>query len=287
MNTKIRKLYILLISLIPILISSCSTKLIEYDSIDNNSSSSNISGKLTISGSTSMTKLSNALGEEFSKIYPNISVEKSDTGSGAAVNSVLSATALIGDISRELKESESPQKFNQVTIAFDGIVLIVNKNNPINNLTSQQIKDIFHSKITNWQEVGGNNQPIILIGREESSGTRENFENIFNPEGYHINYHAEFPESGDIISKVSSDSSAIGYISLASTSDNIKALSIDGIKATNENIINNVYTLKRPFIQIYLKDTENIIIEKWFEFIRSEKGQQIISNQSFIPNKIN
>lgn len=268
-------------------LSACSSSNINYDYISENSTFNTLSGDITISGSTSMTKLVNALGEAFSNIHSDVNVEKSDTGSSAAVNSVINGIALIGDLSRELNENESPEKLHQVVIAFDGIALIVNNKNPINNLSSNEVHNIFSGNITKWSELGGNDDSITIIGREESSGTRESFEKIFNPEGVPYHYHAEYPESGDILSKVSSDESAIGYISISSLSDSIKAISIDGTAPTEENVMNNTYILKRPFIEVVLKNNDSILIKRWFEFINSDSGKSIIRNMKLIPTNLN
>lgn len=282
-----KKIYKLLY-IIPIflMLTACFLNNINYDYISEKTFSDSPSGDLTINGSTSMTKLVNSLGEAFSKLYPDVIVEKSDTGSSAAVNSVINGTSIIGDISRELNSDETPEKFHEITIAFDGIALIVNNNNPINSLSSEQIHDIFSRNLSRWSQLGGNDLPITLIGREEASGTREAFENVFNRTNAQYIYTAEYPEAGDILSKVASDETAIGYISISSISDSIKPLNIDGVKPSTENIVNNTYILKRPFKEIYLKNNENPLIKNWFEFIASDEGKNIVKDMKLIPATI-
>ena len=267
-----------------IFLSGCAQRFIEYDYLNKSIvDEENISGRITSSGSTSMTKLLNSLGESFQEEYPGLSIEKSDTGSGAAITSVLDGSCMLGDISRYLKESEEPWKFNQEVIALDGIAIILNKSNTINNLSSEQIKDIFTGKISYWSEIGGLDLPITLIGREEASGTREGFEQIFNLNKSKVLYDAEFPEAGDVLSKVGVDESCVGYISISSVSGNVKAINIDGISPTEENIVNKTYVVQRPFIQIYLKNNTESVLKKWFEFVFSEKGKKIIKKEKFIP----
>lgn len=272
----------ILLSVILIL-SGCMVQIYPSRVVDNFSDSSNdLNGTLTLNGSTSMTKLCNALGEAFMEKYPGVLVSKSDTGSGAAVASVLEGTALIGDISRNLKSNEGRERFNEVTIALDGIAVIVNKSNPISNLGYDQVTKIFKKEITNWSEIGGEDRKITLIGREESSGTREGFEAVLGIRGNLCKYDAEYPESGDIVAKVGNDVSAIGYVSITATSDNIKLLKINQVEPTERNIISGAYRLQRPFIEIFLQNSDNKLIKAWFDFIGSDSGKEIIRKEKFV-----
>lgn len=240
-----------------------------------------LSGKLTLNGSTSMTKVCNALGEAFTEKNPLVTVEKSDTGSGSAIKAVLDGTALIGDLSRKVKESESPEKFSIVTIALDGIAVIVNENNRVTNLSSDQIAKIFTGEIENWSEVGGDDASITLIGREESSGTREGFESILNISGK-CQYEAEYPEAGDIVSKVSNDPGAVGYCSLFSVSGAIKAVDVDGVTPREDTIFSGEYPIQRPFVEIFKKNSDSDLIFSWFSFIDSEEGRAIIAKENLV-----
>lgn len=244
------------------------------------------SKKITINGSTSMTKLCNALGEQFMLDNPGTTVEKADTGSGSAVKAVKDGTALIGDLSRNLKGDEQGEDLQTVTIALDGIAVVVNKDNPVEDLTKDNLKKVFTGEISNWLEVGGDDTPITVIGREESSGTREGFETIIDSLG-DCKYHAEYPEAGDIVSKISTDKGAIGYASLFSVSGNIKSVKIDGVSATTQNISNGTYPIQRPFNQVFLKNSEDELIKKWFEFVRSDKGRKIIEREKLIAVEVN
>ena len=243
-----------------------------------------LSGTLTLNGSTSMTAVCNALGEAFMAKYDGVTVEKANTGSGSAVTAVNDGTALIGDLSRKVKDDEDPDgKFTKVTIALDGIAIAVNPENPVDALTSEQIEKIFAGEITNWSEVGGDDVAITVIGREEGSGTRDGFENIFGfGEDKKCAYAAEVQETGIVVSKVASDPSAIGYVSLASVNDEIKAVSVDGVEATEENVSNGTYVVQRPFVQIYTKGTDSELVKAWFDFLKSDEGQQIIADQKLV-----
>jgi phosphate transport system substrate-binding protein len=234
-------------------------------------------------GSTSMSRLLGILGEEFSKRNLDKNVEKSETGSGAAITETLSGKIDLGDISRELKETETPEKFNKVVIALDGIAIVVNSKNPVENLRKEEIIKIFCGEIKKWNEICDFNERVAAVGREESSGTREGFEGVFGIYGK-TKYSAEFPESGDIIAKIGSEPGGIGYVSLASVSGNVRTVSVDGIQCSVANIENKSYPITRPFLQIYLKkDPPGTLIEKWFEFIKSLEGAAIIRREKFIP----
>ncbi len=245
-------------------------------------STSALSGKLTLNGSTSMATVCQALGEVFHEQNPGVTVEKSGTGSGDAPQAVLAGTALIGDLSRELKDSEDPSQFEVVQIATDGIAIAVHKDNPVSDLTQEQIARIFTGEITNWSEVGGQDQAITVLGREASSGTRDGFESIFDIEG-DAQYAAELTSTGEVLNRVASDTAAVGYISLASVSPSIKAVNVDGVAATDANILNGTYKVSRPFIQIYKKGSDSELVQAWFAFVKSDAGRQVIEDVGLIP----
>ena len=155
------------------LLTGCGPEIVGTKLSESQDMSGTVAGKLTLNGSTSMTRVCQALGEAFSEKYPGVSVEKSGTGSGDAPNSVRSGIALIGDMSRDLKESENPDEFEIKQIAIDGIAIAVHKDNPVQDLTTEQIEKIFTGDITNWSELGGQDKAITTLGREAASGTRD------------------------------------------------------------------------------------------------------------------
>jgi len=247
-------------------------------------SAADLSGKLTLNGSTSMAKVCQALGEAFQAKYPGVTVEKSGTGSGDAAKAVSAGTALIGDLSRNMKDEEKPGDYEIVQIAIDGIAIAVNKDNKVSSLTSDQISKIFTGEITNWKAVGGADQKITVLGREAASGTRDGFESIFKV-AKKTKYAAELSSTGEVVTKVGSDKGAIGYVSLDSVNDTIQAVSIDGVKASEENIINKTYKAQRPFIEIYKKGTDSDLIKAWFEYIKSDEGQAVIKKTGLVTVK--
>lgn len=266
--------------------AGCEKLIYPIEVTSSNNLSDNLSGRLTLNGSTSMTKLCNSLGESFMQRYPDIVVEKSDTGSGAAVKSVMEGTAILGDLSRELKESETNGSLTSVTIALDGIAVVVNSNNNIDNISKQTLIDIFTGKISKWSELGGKDAPIRLIGREASSGTRDGFESSLELTDNPPKYDAEYPETGDVVSKVGNDENAIGYCSLFSVSGNIKALKIDSVEINKATISDGSYPIQRPFIQIYNNNVKNSLVPVWFSFIGSEEGRAIIQKEKLVPVEI-
>jgi phosphate transport system substrate-binding protein len=248
------------------------------------SSAEALSGKLTLNGSTSMAKVCQALGEAFSAKYPSVTVEKGGTGSGDAAKAVNAGTALIGDLSRDMKAEEKPENYEIVQIAIDGIAIAVNKDNKVSNLTSDQITKIFTGVITNWKDVGGADQKITVLGREAASGTRDGFETMFNA-SKKCKYAAELSSTGEVVTKVSSDKGAVGYVSLDSVNDTIKAVDVDGVKANEDNIVNKSYKAQRPFIEIYKKGTDSDLVKAWFEFVKSDEGQAVIKKTGLVTVK--
>ena len=232
-------------------------------------------------GSTSMSHIISILASDFKFLYPEYSYEKSETGSGTASYLVKSGEADIGDMSRYMNEEEISDILETKCIALDGIAVIVNNKNKINNLSTENLRDIFSKKIKNWSEISDEfSGKIVTVGREEGSGTRDGFESgmkIKNSE-----YDIILPESGDILAKVSNESGAIGYISLASVSNNIHAISINNIACNSENIKNKNYLLIRPFLQIYIKNNNNEAMKTWFEYLNSERAKDIISKEKLI-----
>ena len=221
--------------------------------------------------------------------YPDVTFEKGGAGSGEAPTAVTEGTANIGDLSRELKDDENPDQFTAVTIALDGIAVIVNKDSQVENLTQDQIKQIFTGEITNWSEVGGADGTIKVIGREAASGTRDGFESILGIEDETV-YSVEQNATGAVISAVASDPTAIGYVSLANvenTQENIKAVSVDDVAPSVDTVADGSYVLQRPFVQIFKKGSTDELVMAWFDFLASDEGQQIIEEEGLVPQEIN
>ena len=237
---------------------------------------------LNISGSASMQEICEKLGDEFSKIYPNINIVKSGSGSTQAINTVKLGAAQIGDLSRPITKLENVDFFDIHVIARDAIALCTNKNNIINNISSDNLKDIFLKKISNWKYFGGKNRKIVLVGRDYASGTRQTFEKYLNISGK-INYDVELENNGKIKYKIQNDEDAIGYISISSIDDSLNVLKIDGIYPSIENIKNSKYHITHPLLQITKKGANDAVLNAWFSFVFSKKGAAILKQNRFIP----
>lgn len=238
-------------------------------------------GELTVHGSTSMLKVTQALGEGFCGEHPGVRLQVSATGSGEAVHAVRTGSALLGNVSRNLQEAEHPGQFEQVTLAVDGIVIALHPENPIQNLSTQEIQQIFSGEITNWSQVGGYNRPVTVLGREAASGTRDAFEQAFSLTD--AAYEAELTSNGEILTRISSDRCAVGYLSLESLNESVKGVRVDGVAASEETIRTGSYRVKRPFLQIYQKGSDSRLIPAWLQYVRSPQGQQTIRQAGLVP----
>lgn len=234
--------------------------------------------KITMSGSTSMEDLMTALGEAYEQ-KTGIVVEVQGGGSGTGIKNALSKATDIGNSSRKLKEDETGLEQNQ--IAIDAIAIVVNPNNPIKNLTNDQIKSIFTGEIKNWNEVGGTNVPIVTVGRESGSGTRDGFESVLQIEN-ECKYMQELNETGAVKSTVASDENAIGYISFGKADSAVKVLEINSISPTAETLGSGQYILQRPFLCLTSGEMPQRV-KDFFEFVASDEGKAITQKQGYIP----
>ncbi len=240
--------------------------------------------KISLNGSTSMEKMVNALKEGLEDQYPELQMEPQFTGSSAGIEAVLNGTTDIGNSSRYLKDEEKEKGLSENIVAIDAIVIVTDTQNKVNDLTKQQLIDIYQGKIRNWKEVGGEDLPIVVIGRESGSGTRSAFEEILGIEEQ-CQYANEVNETGPIIAKVQSIPGAIGYVSLDVIDETVKPLSIDGIQASEETIQNGQYSLQRPFVMATKGSIEqqNENIQNLFQYIASEDGRKIIRAMGLVP----
>ena len=201
-----------------------------------NGGSASLSGTINLNGSTSMQKLANALKEGFMTANPNVVVNVEFTGSGTGIQAAIDGTADIGSSSRALKEEELNSGLVENIVAIDGIAVIVNKGVTVSNITSEQLAKIYTGEITNWNELGGTDEPIVVVGREAGSGTRSAFEELLEVEDL-CNYAQEIDSTGGVLSTVANTSGAIGYVSLDVIDDSVLIMEIDGIIASEENIV--------------------------------------------------
>ena len=233
-------------------------------------------------GSTSMNKVIVALGEAF-EADTGITVTYNATGSGAGIQAVQEGRCDIGLSSRDLKDEEKANGLEGTILAYDGIAIIVNPNNPVSDLDIKTIAKIYTGEIKNWKEVGGNDAEIVLIGREAGSGTRDGFESITDTEDQ-CQYRQELTSTGDVITTVASNPGAIGYASLASVKDTVKALTVGGVAPSEETIKDGSYVVQRPFVLVTKKDAAlSESAQKFFDYITSEAANEIISSVGVVP----
>ena len=233
-------------------------------------------------GSTSMSKVIESLSEAFGE-ETGIEVTYNATGSGAGIEAVLAGRCDIGLSSRDLKEEEKENGLEGTILAYDGIAIIVHPDNPVTDLSIETIAKIYTGEITNWKDVGGNDGEIVLIGREANSGTRDGFESITGTEDK-CKYRQECTSTGDVITAVSSNPNAIGYASLASVKDSVKAVSVDEVAPSEATVKDGSYAVQRPFVLVTKKDTklsENA--QKFFDYITSEDANEVISGVGVVP----
>ncbi len=245
-----------------------------------------LSGSISMVGSTSMEKLANALSEAFMEEYPDVTVTAEFVGSGAGIEAVTNGTADIGNSSRSLKDEEKAAGVVENVVAIDGIAVCVDPANEVADLTKEQLTNIYNGTVTNWKEVGGADEPIIVIGREAGSGTRGAFEELVDlVDG--CKYANELDSTGAVIAKVASTPGAIGYASLDALDDSVKALSLEGVEATAENIKAGNYFLSRPFVMATKGEIseQNDLVQAWFGFVLGDEGQQVASEVGLITVK--
>ena len=243
-------------------------------------------GKKTASvstdGSTSMQKVINALGEAFME-DTGANFTYNATGSSTGIKAVKDGTCDIGLSSRYLKDSEKAEGLKETILAIDGIAIIVHTGNTAANLTLQQIAAIFKGEITNWNEIGGNDGEIVCIGREESSGTRDGFESITGTEDACV-YRQELTSNGAVLTAVAENPNAIGYVSLSSVKDTVKAISVDGVAPSEESIKDGSYAVQRPFVLVTKEGvTLSETAQAFFDFATSSAANEIISAAGVVP----
>ena len=236
-----------------------------------------VTGSVATDGSTSMEKVIGALGEAFMNNNSGASFTYNPTGSGSGIKAVLEGRCDIGLSSRALKDEEKAEGLVETVLAYDGIAMVVNPENPVSDLSLEQIAAIYTGEITNWKEVGGNNAEIVLIGREAGSGTRDGFETITGTAAA-CKYRQELTSTGDVIATVASNPDAIGYASLAALKDTVKALSVSGVTPTEETVKDGSYIIQRPFVLVTKEGTAlSATAQKFFDFALSADAADIIS----------
>ena len=234
-------------------------------------------------GSTSMEKVIGSLGEAFELANEGVTFTYNPTGSGSGIKAVLEGRCDIGLSSRNLKDSEKEQGLTETVLALDGIAIVVNPENPVEDLSMEQIASIYKGEVTNWSEVGGIDGEIVLIGREAGSGTRDGFESITGTEDV-CKYRQELTSTGDVITTVASNPNAIGYASMASVKSTVKMMQVDGVVPTEQTVKDGSYAVQRPFVLV-TKEGEPLsdTAQKFFDFITSKEANEIITSAGVVP----
>ncbi len=243
-----------------------------------------VSGTVSTDGSTSMEKVIGFLSEAYMEENSAVKVTYNPTGSGSGIKAVQAGSCDIGLASRDLKPEEATD-LNGTVVAIDGIAMIVNKENPVKDLTIEQIAALYKGEITNWSEVGGADAPVVLIGREAASGTRDGFESITDTEDA-CKYNQELTSTGDVVQTVSSNPNAIGYASLASVKDTVKLISVEGVTPSTKTIQDGSYKIQRNFVMVTKKNAElSPAAKSFFEFATSSAADEWIIEAGAVPVK--
>lgn len=242
----------------------------------------NESATVSTDGSTSMEKVIGYLSESYMTSNPKVKVTYNPTGSGAGISAVSEGRCDIGLSSRDLKDDEKAT-LTQTVVAIDGIAVIVNPENPVSDLSVETIGKLYTGEITNWSEVGGSDQPVVLIGREAVSGTRDGFESITGTKDK-CQYSQELTSTGDVIQTVAGNPNAIGYASLAAVKDSIKVLSVEGVTPSKETIQDGSYKIQRDFVLV-TKTGEKLsaAAQKFFDFATSAEADSLIEKAGAVP----
>ena len=245
--------------------------------------SSKLSGAVSTDGSTSMEKVVGGLGEMFMELNSGVTFTYNLTGSGSGIKAVQEGRCDIGLASRNLKAAEAESGLTETILAYDGIAVIVNLENPVSDLDVETIAKIYTGEITNWSEVGGADAEIVLIGREAGSGTRDGFESITGTEDA-CQYRQELTSTGDVITAVSRNPGAIGYASVASVKDTVKALTIGGVAPSNETILDGTYVIQRPFVMVTKADAQlSAAAQAFFDYAMSKDAHELIIAAGVVP----
>ncbi len=244
---------------------------------DNNGGDAAITGTVSTDGSTSMEKVIGALSESFMAANGGVTVNYNPTGSGSGITAVQEGTCDIGLSSRALKDEEKAAGLKETVLAYDGIAIIVHPDNPVSDLTLEQIAKLYTGEITNWKDVGGNDAEVVLIGREAASGTRDGFESIAGTKDA-CQYRQELTSTGDVITAVSQNPDAIGYASLASVKDTVKALNVGGVTPSEATVKDGSYLVQRPFVLVTVEGKAlSPAAQAFFDYALSADAASIIS----------
>ena len=248
-----------------------------------NTDAAAVSGTVSTDGSTSMEKVIMSLAESFQNENSGVTVGYNPTGSGAGITAVSEGRCDIGLSSRALKDDEKASGLKETILALDGIAIIVNPENKVSDLTLEQIAKIYTGEISNWKDVGGDDAEIVLIGREAGSGTRDGFESITGT-AESCKYRQELTSTGDVITTVAGNPNAIGYASLASVKDTVKALSVGGVAPSEATVSDGSYAVQRPFVLVTKEGTGlSAAAQAFFDYATGKDAADVISAAGAVP----
>ena len=244
-----------------------------------------LTGTVNTDGSTSMESVVKALGEAFKGLNPGVTVNYSGTGSGTGIQSAIDGTCDLGLSSRALKDEEKTNGAVENIVALDGVAVVINPANGVEDLTVEQIAQIFTGEITNWSELGGTDGEIAVFGREAGSGTRGAFEEIVGVEDA-CKYTNEYSSTGDVIGNVASNPNAIGYASLSAVDDTVKAVMVNGVAPSEDTVKDGTYEIQRPFVMVTKDGAElSEAAQAFLEFAMSEDAADIIAAAGAVSPK--
>ena len=242
-----------------------------------------LSGTVATDGSTSLEKVIGALGEAFMEANSGVNFTYNPTGSGSGITAVSEGRCDIGLSSRALKDSEVASGLVGTVLAYDGIAVIVNPANTVEDLNIETIAKIYTGEITNWSEVGGADAEIVLVGREAGSGTRSGFEELTETVDK-CKYRQELTSTGDVITAVAQNPDAIGYASLASVKDSVKALKVAGVTPSEETVKDGTYLIQRPFVLVTKEGVElSPVAQAFFDYATKGQANDIITASGVVP----
>lgn len=275
---KVKTIGLLTLSL-SILLSACSASTNDGETSNGNKYT------LAISGSTSVGPLSEKLAEKYEE-QAEINIEVNQIGSSAGITNATNGVSEIGMSSRDLKEEEIANGLVEQIIAYDGIVVVAHPTNKVDDLTIEQVKQIFTGEITNWKELGGDDMEIVVVSREDGSGSRDAFQEIVGySSGELVRSSIVASGNGNIKTTVATNKHAVGFISFEYIDDTISPIKINGVEATAENVLNETYQLSRPFLFVYKEENLSEKGQQFIDYILSEEGQQVVSESGVIPIK--
>ncbi|MFY3792461.1 phosphate ABC transporter substrate-binding protein [Ureibacillus sp. MALMAid1270] len=241
---------------------------------------------LAISGSTSVGPLSEKLAEKYEEKDSAINIEVNQIGSSAGITNATNGVSEIGMSSRDLKQEEVANGLVEQIVAYDGIVVVAHPTNKVDDLTLDQVKQIFTGEITNWKELGGDDMEIVVVSREDGSGSRDAFQEIVGfSSGELIRNSIVASGNGNIKTTVATNKHAVGFISFEYIDETISPIKINGVEATAENVLNETYQLSRPFLFVFKEENLSEKGQQFIDYILSEEGQQVVSESGVIPIK--